>query len=378
MIFFSLRAINIQFVNASDVSESFASPLSYLNEEVNIARSIIDKQVEYDDNNCENKHSTSDVQEQRKCERINLFLDLFYQIGNRKSNFYQNDYESENPLNTTFPVKSDSTLSYGDFFSSHEIKGVPLIIKDIPKMIKDDKKMFALSHCINRTVRNHTFEKINDEKNKFPLFNLVNDKNFGSGSRIPKRNNHGAPFIKILKKDFCQDIDLKEELSFPKYVLNDYLLRNKKHASNLNMYDEFFLQATNFDTFNTIKSGDASCPASLNGLYILQMIDSEHQPRAVKARIFQPQNEPELHPYIMIDLENFPYISTDVLVDPWEVTQESYNEINVDVGSAIFVPSGTMISFKKEISTDLQKNDVTLFRFCFLDASNLNAFKSHL
>ena len=108
------------------------------------------------------------------------------------------------------------------------------------------------------------------------------------------------------------------------------------------------------------------------------MNDSEHEPGVVKARIFQPQNKPELHPYLKIDTENFPYISTDLLDDPWQFPQKSINEINVVRGSAIFVPSGNMISFKKETSTNLHKKNITLFRFCYLDASNLNAFKSHL
>eukprot|EP00957_Ditylum_brightwellii_P102346 7801069-Ditylum_brightwellii.AAC.1 len=86
----------------------------------------------------------------------------------------------------------------------------------------------------------------------------------------------------------------------------------------------------------------------------------------------------DLGPMISIEFQPFPHLSKIYRGNGWAAEHHTnVAEVPMHYDLALFVPSGSTATFQG-IQINDEWKELTLLRFCFADASNLNEVKQHL
>ena len=289
------------------------------------------------------------------------------------------------------PTRSDADISFSEFFVEHEMKGGGvLLIRDFPDLLGNNG---TIIHVLLSCIEEYT-PYMSDGGNArcsdcFDIEGVVNWMNTSEadiGGALKKihvasfGHDYQAGFISIDNENVCPVRPGSLGMILPKYVVNDYLRKIQLAAKGetKNSYTDLSFQVKHISPRETIPATIATCPASLHGLYtLLGCLDSSGSKVkcSVSARIFNDALEPSLSPFVEVR-STFPMYSTVYGNDGCGTNVTNYRPVSLEQGSALFVPSSSgPVSFS---ANEGGWDEALIARFCFLDASNFNSFKSHL
>ena len=172
-----------------------------------------------------------------------------------------------------------------------------------------------------------------------------------------------------------KSFDALSKVTVPKYVYNDYLQRIPAAQSFKVVSGS---PGVALLPPNTVLPAMPSCPASLHGFYTALSLE-ESAAALLTFRVFSPDEAAAvLSPAMSFDdrsgLFTLSYASgaNAFNVAP-SASGRGYKSGVLSSSSGVFVPSGHAVSFKSS-----SVSAVAVLRFCFADASNLNAVKAGL
>jgi len=286
--------------------------------------------------------------------------------------------------------EADTELAYSDFFVNYQETKKSVLITDFPNLFREDEQKKRLETCLESIGIGDVTEDSRVSGIKVPqigfdsIFSEESQDHFFEQLVVESLDR----FVSITNDDFCPLFNVSSDLNLPRYVANDYINRISftRFSSSRPNYQSFFVQATVVHPLDVISVSEAMCPASLHALYVIvdptDRVNTQDTPNAsiqspLLARVYRDDDD-DLGPMISIDFQSFPRLSKIYRGDGWAAEHHTnVAEVPMRYDSALFVPSGSTASFQG-IQTNDEWKELTLLRFCFADASNLNEVKQHL